>query len=162
MPFSVRHTCCRPRAFPWNKQIRRPPPPETITQAPAAAGSVVVKGGSGVTVVGGAEEYADLPVEVRPLGLDPRRDADAVGLQMLGLTEEDLVEKMDQDEDEEQIEREESVADVDMDNNIENNVARCFVDLTEENERLEEPDAFGDRQIYGDDDDDDDDDDDGS
>lgn len=112
-----------------------------------AAGTVVVKGGSGVTVVGGAEEYAELPVEVRPMGFDVKRDADAVGLQMLGLTEGDLVQE---EEEEEQSVAGPSSVDVVM-TGVEN---RPVVDLTED-EPVEEPDAFGERQIYGDDDDDD-------
>lgn len=61
------------RVHPWNKRIH---PPTAVIAAPVQ-GNVFVKAGSGVTVVQGPEEFADLPVDVEPLSFDAIRDGDA-------------------------------------------------------------------------------------
>lgn len=65
--------CCTQRVHPWNKRIH---PPTAVIAAPVH-GSVFVKEGSGVTVVQGIEEFADLPMDIEPLSFDAARDGDA-------------------------------------------------------------------------------------
>lgn len=65
--------CCTQSVHPWNKRIHKP----TAVIAAPIHGSVSVKAGSGMTVVKGVEEFADLPVDIEPLCFDATRDGDA-------------------------------------------------------------------------------------
>lgn len=86
IPHTVKHNCCKTRLYPPNKRICQPP---ALVEAPPANGRVVVKQGSGTvmmttrttttTSVKDEEEYADLPIDVQSMPLDPQRDFDVMG-----------------------------------------------------------------------------------
>lgn len=86
IPTTVKHNCCQTRVFPRNKGIGTPPALRLAAPQATAPGGVVVvvKHGSGMTSVKDEEVYADLPIDVRPMALDPQRDFDAVGWREYG------------------------------------------------------------------------------
>lgn len=73
--------------YPWNKRIY---PPAAVMKAPVQ-GDMLVKGGRAATMVQGAEEFADLPVEIEPLEFDAVRDGDARFWSVYGLDDTEHV-----------------------------------------------------------------------
>lgn len=98
--------------------------------------------------IGEEEEYADLPVDVEMMRFDPRRDCDELGRRMFGVGQRDDV-----------VDGEWIFAGLSVDGSAGDFRAADSADLDVlpvlgRKVMQEEPDAFGDRHLYGDDEDD--------